>query len=90
MQRIPDFLQPFTENLEDPETQVPAHISERESSDSEGSTKIVEKLKIKETPYLYSFSTRPKLRRIPEDQNYEVFMQKTPEGSIPRAENLVT
>ena len=67
---------------------MPAHISERESSDSEGSTKFVEKLKIKETPYLYSFSTRPKLRRIPEDQNYEVFMQKTPEGSIPRAEKF--
>ena len=58
---------------------MPAHTSERENSDSEGSTKIVEKLKIKETPYLYSFSKRPKLRRMPEDQNYEVSMQNTPE-----------
>ena len=33
---IPDWLQPFTENLEDLETHVPAHSSEREISDSEG------------------------------------------------------
>ena len=35
-QGIPDWLQPFTENLEDLETHVPAHSSEREISDSEG------------------------------------------------------
>ena len=35
-QGIQDWLQPFTENLEDLETRVPAHSSEREISDSEG------------------------------------------------------
>ena len=71
MQGIPEWLQLFTENLEDLETHVPAHISERESSDSEGSTKVVTQ-KVTETQYLLSFSERPKLRRTPEDQNYEV------------------
>ena len=33
---IPDWLHPFTDNLEDLETHVPAHSSEREISDSEG------------------------------------------------------
>ena len=32
----PDWLHPFTENLEDLETHVLAHFSEREISDSEG------------------------------------------------------
>ena len=40
MQEIPEWLQPFTENLEDPETHVPA-LRERESSDSEGAPKVV-------------------------------------------------
>ena len=35
-QGIRDWLQPFTENLEDLETHVPTHPSEREISDSEG------------------------------------------------------
>ena len=35
-QGILDWLQPFTENLEDLETHVPAHSSERVISDSEG------------------------------------------------------
>ena len=35
-QGIPDWLQPFTESLEDLETHVPAHPSDREISDSEG------------------------------------------------------
>ena len=35
-QGIPDWLQPFTENLQDLDTHVPAHPSEREISDSEG------------------------------------------------------
>ena len=36
------WLQPFTENLEDLETHVPAHSSERENSDSEGDVSKVE------------------------------------------------
>ena len=34
-QDIPDWLQPFTDNLEDMETHVPAHSSGKEISDSE-------------------------------------------------------
>ena len=41
-QGIPDWLQPFTENLEDLETHVPAHSSERAISDSEGDASKVE------------------------------------------------
>ena len=40
-QGIPDWLQPFTDNLEDSETHVPAHSSENENSDSEGAAKVV-------------------------------------------------
>ena len=46
-QGIPDWLQPFTENLEDLETHVPAHPSEREISDSEGDASKVETQKRK-------------------------------------------
>ena len=35
-QGIPDWLQPFTDNLENLETYLPAHSCERENSDSEG------------------------------------------------------
>ena len=41
-QGIPDWLQPVTENLEDLETHVPAHSSEREISDSAGDASKVE------------------------------------------------
>ena len=40
-QGIPDWPQPFKDNLEDLETHVPAHSSERENSDSEGAAKVV-------------------------------------------------
>ena len=46
-QGIPDWLQPFTDNLEDLETHVPAHPSEREISDSEGDASNVETQKWK-------------------------------------------
>ena len=50
-QGIPDWLQPFTENLEDLETHVPAHPSEREMSDSEGdASSKVETQKRKHSP----------------------------------------
>ena len=42
MQGIPVWSQPFTLNLEDLETHVPAHSSEREISDSEGEASKVE------------------------------------------------
>ena len=38
----PVWLQPFTDNLEDLETHVLAHSSERENSDSEGGASKVE------------------------------------------------
>ena len=41
MQSNPEWLQPFKDNLEDLETHVPAHSSERENSDSEGAAKVV-------------------------------------------------
>ena len=41
-QGIPEWLQPFTDNLEDLETHVPAHSSDREISDSEGDASKVE------------------------------------------------
>ena len=41
-QGIPDWFQPFTDNLEGLETHVPAHSSERAISDSEGdASKVV-------------------------------------------------
>ena len=44
MQGVPEWLEDFTENLDEPEIPVPAHISQ-EDSDSERPTKVVEKLK---------------------------------------------
>ena len=41
-QGIPVWLQPFTVNLEDLETHVPAHHSERAISDLEGDASKVE------------------------------------------------
>ena len=46
-QGIADWFQPFTENLEDLETHVPAHPSKREISDSEGDASKVEPQKRK-------------------------------------------
>ena len=46
-QGIPDWLQPFTANLEDLETHVLAHSSARENSDSEGDASKVETQKRK-------------------------------------------
>ena len=46
-QGIPDWLQPFTANLEDLETHVLAQSSARENSDSEGDASKVETQKRK-------------------------------------------
>ena len=40
-QGIPEWLQSFTDNLEDLETQVSAHSSVRENSDSKGAVKVM-------------------------------------------------
>ena len=56
--RLPDWLQPFTVNLEDLETHVPAHSSERENSDSEGdASKVGTKM---EAQYSHSLPQIPK------------------------------
>ena len=72
-QGIPDWLQPFTGNLEDLETHVPAHSSEREISDSEGDASKLGTPKRKHN--IFSLHQRPKLRRMLENQNYEDSLQ---------------
>ena len=73
-QGIPEWLQPFTDNLVHLETHVPAHSSERENSDSEGAAKVVTQ-KRKHSIYT-QFHQRPKLRRMLADPNYEGSLQK--------------
>ena len=46
-QEIPHWLQNIKANLEDLEKHVLAHIFERENSDSEGSTKVIDKSKLR-------------------------------------------
>ena len=58
-QGIPDWLHPFTANLEDLETHVPAHSSGREISDSEGDAAKVETQKKGSTVSIF---TSPKTR----------------------------
>ena len=70
-QGIPDWSQPFTENLEDLETHVPAHSSAREISESEG--------RKTEAQYLFSLPQRPNLRHMLEKNN-EGSVQKTQWG----------
>ena len=56
-QGIPDWLQPFTDYLEDLETHVPAHSSEREISDSEGDASKVETQKRKHSIFSHFLKT---------------------------------
>ena len=53
-QGILDWLQSFTEHLEDLETHVPADPSEREVSDSEGDASKLETQKRKHSFYTHS------------------------------------
>ena len=85
-QGIPDWLQPFTENLEDLKTHVLAHSSEREISDSEGDASKVETQK-----------TEAHYTHFPKDRNCyiclrtkitRVLCRRRDEGSIPRVENF--
>ena len=71
-QGIPDGLQPFTDNLEDLETHVPAHSSEREISDSEGDASKVVTQKRKHRDR--------NCDHMLENQNYEGSLQKTQWG----------
>ena len=87
-QDVTEWLQNFTENLEDPEIPAPAHIS-REDSDSEHPTKVVEKSKLRKRSIHIDF---------PKDRNCEVRLRtkiirascrrRTGEASIPRAEKF--
>ena len=83
-QGIPEWLQPFTDFLEELETHVPAHSSERENSDLEGATKVVTQER-KHRNYAH-FS---------KDRNCDVCLKtkitrgpcrRRNDGSIPRAE----
>ena len=84
MQEIPEWLQPFTDNLDYLETHVSAHSSERENSDSEGSAKVVTQERE------HSICTH-----FPKDRNCDVCLRtkitrvlcrRRHEGHIPRAE----
>ena len=54
-QGIPEWLQDFTANLEDLERHAPAHIPEGAHSDSEGSLKVVDNSKSRNTVFLLIF-----------------------------------
>ena len=84
-QGIPDSLQWFTDNLEDLETKVSAHSSERENSDSKGAAKVMTNRK-------HSIHIH-----VTKDRNCEVCLKtkitgipcsKRDEGSIPRFEKM--
>ena len=86
-QGIPDRLQPFTENLEDLETHVPANPSDGEISDSEGDASIVVIQKRKHSIYTHfpkhrncEICLRTKIMRVP--------CKRRNEGSIPWAEEF--
>ena len=86
-QGIPDWSQPFTDNLQDLETHVPAHSSEREISDSEGDASKVVTRKRKHSIYIHfprdrscDICLRTKITRVP--------CRRRNEGSIPRAEKF--
>ena len=88
-QGIPDWLQPFTDDLEDLETHVPAHSSEREISDPEGDASKVETQKQKHSLYTHfpkdrscGVCLRTKITRIP--------CRRRDEGSVHEQKILVT
>ena len=56
-QGIPDWLQPFTVDLEDLEAHVLAHSSARENSDSEGDASKVERQKNGSTVFILTSAT---------------------------------
>ena len=86
-QCIPDWLHPFTVNLEDLEAHVLAHSSERENSDSEGDASKVVSQKRKHSIYTH----------FPKDRNCDICLRtkitrdpcrRRNEGSILRAEKF--
>ena len=86
-QGIPDRLQPFTENLEDMETHVPANPSDGEISDSEGDASKV----VIQTRKHSIFSHFPKHRNCKiclRTKIMRVPCKRRNEGSIPWAEEF--
>ena len=67
-QGIPDWLQPFTHNLEDLEAHVLAHSSARENSDSEGDASKVETQKRKHS--LNAYFRKNQKRSILKSEKY--------------------
>ena len=73
LQDPPEWLEEFTDNLEDTEMPVPAHISQ--DSDSERPTRVVSKSR-KHRIFTH-FPKRPKLRSMLANQNYKGSLQTT-------------
>ena len=86
-QDIPDWLQPFTDNLEDVETHVPAHSSEREISDSEGHASKVATQKRKHCISSH-FTKDPNCDTCLRTKITRVPCRRLNEGSISRAEKF--
>ena len=79
--------QPFTDNLEELETHVPAHSSERENSDAEGDTSKVVTQKRKHSIYTH-FPNDRKCDICLTTKTTRVPCRRRDEGSIPRAEKF--
>ena len=86
-QSIPDWLQPFTNNLDGLETRVSAHSSEREISDSEGDASEMATQKRKHSIYTHFTKDRncdiclwTKITRVP--------CRRRNERSTPRTEKF--
>ena len=86
-QGIPDWLQPFTVNLEDLETHVPAHLCERENSDSEGDVSKVEIQKRKHSIYTH-FTKDRNCDTCLRTKITRVSWRRRGEGSFPRADKF--
>ena len=86
-QGIPDWLQPFTDNLEDLETHVPARSSERENSDSEGDASKVGTQKRKHSIHS-PFRKYRNCDRCLRTKITRVRCGRRDEGSVPRAEKF--
>ena len=70
---LPEWLEEFTDNLEDTEVPAPAH----NFSGLRFGTSYESDIKIKEAQHLYSLPKRPKLRCLLSNQNDKGSLQKT-------------
>ena len=81
---LPEWLEPFTDNLEDTETPAPAPVSQ--DSDSERTTKVAENLR-KHSIFAH-FPEKPRLRRLLENQNNKGSCRRRTGEGPPRAEKF--